>query len=359
MSEYRNGKGGRRNGGRNNFGERGFERKPYGGSGERRTFGERKAGRPTGDRPYEKKPYGERKGGFEQKPFERNGRPERFASRPVRMPSPRLGGRPAPMPAARPPRPVEPAPHPFYGDAEPENILAGRNPIREAIKAGRAIERLLVARGLTGSALEIIARARQAGIVVQEVERSRLDAIYPNHQGMLAYASAADYLPFEELLEIPAERGEDAFFVVLDGVTDPHNLGAILRTAACAGAHGVIVPERRAVGLVPAAVKAAAGALEHIAVSKVGNLRQALETMKERGIWLTAAASDGEDSAEVDLTGPIALVVGAEGDGVSPLIRSTCDRVVSLPMSNDMESLNASVAAGILLYDIRRARARA
>ncbi|MBO4367813.1 MAG: 23S rRNA (guanosine(2251)-2'-O)-methyltransferase RlmB [Clostridia bacterium] len=237
-----------------------------------------------------------------------------------------------------------------------ENILAGRNPIREAINAGRPIEKLLVARGLTGSAVEIIARARQAGIVVQEVDRKRLDAVYPNHQGMVAYASAGEYAELADLLEIPEERGEEPFFVALDGVTDPHNLGAILRSAAAAGAHGVIVPERRAAGLVPAAVKASAGALEHIAVVKVGNLRQALDTLKERGIWLVAAASDGENVYGTDLTGSICLVIGSEGDGIGPLVRSTCDRVVSLPMENGMESLNASVAAGILLYEIRRAR---
>lgn len=237
-----------------------------------------------------------------------------------------------------------------------ENIIAGRNPIREAILAGRPIEKLLVARGLTGSALEIIAKARAAGIVVQEVERARLDAIYSNHQGMLAYASAAEYATLEELMAIPAERGEDPFFVILDGVTDPHNLGAILRSAAAAGAHGVIVPERRAAGLVPAAVKAAAGALEHIAVAKVGNLRQTVEILKDAGVWLMAADADGESVYEADLTGPIALVIGSEGDGVSPIVRNNCDCTLALPMMNGMESLNASVAAGILLYEIRRAR---
>lgn len=271
------------------------------------------------------------------------------------MPRPRFEDRPSRDSRFGRPAPAAPAPS-YSGDAEPENLLVGRNPIREAIRSGKAIERLLIARGLTGSAVEIIAKARDAGIVVQEVERVRLDAIYPNHQGMIAYASAAEYVELDDLLAIPAQKGEEPFFVALDSVTDPHNLGAILRSAACVGAHGVIVPERRAAGLVPAAVKAAAGALEHIAVAKVGNLRNALEKLKDNGIWVTGAASDGEDAAGADLTGPICLVVGSEGDGIGPLIRSTCDRLVSLPMSNVMESLNASVAAGILLYDIRRAR---
>lgn len=356
--ERRGSFGGKSYGEKKSFGDKPYGGKPY---GDKKPYGSKPYGekRSFGDRPYgekrsygEKKPYGEKV--FGSKPYGDKPFGAKSFGRPAPMPRVRVGsGRPAPMPAVRPVRPARVVEE---QDAPAENILAGRNPIREAIMAGHAIEKLLVARGLTGSALEIIARARQAGIVVQEVERVRLDGIYPNHQGMVAYASAAEYTTLEELLKIPAQRGEDPFFVVLDGVTDPHNLGAILRSAAAAGAHGVIVPERRAAGLVPAAVKASAGALEHIAVAKVGNLRQALETLKENGVWLIAAAADGETVYDADLTGPAALVIGSEGDGVSPLIRTTCDRVVSLPMENGMESLNASVAAGILLYEIRRAR---
>ncbi|MDO4739270.1 MAG: 23S rRNA (guanosine(2251)-2'-O)-methyltransferase RlmB [Eubacteriales bacterium] len=330
MPEYRNGKGGGRPGaprGGKEYGPKGYVPR-----GERGGFGAKRS--------YEERTYAAKK------PY---GKPGPKADRPMRGPKS--------APAPRAPRP-RPSYAPSYGEeANLENILAGRNPIREAIINGRHIEKLLVARGLTGSALEIIARARAAGIVVQEVDRVRLDAIYSNHQGMLAYASAAEYVSLQELMEIPAERGEEPFFVILDGVTDPHNLGAILRSAACAGAHGVIVPERRAAGLVPAAVKAAAGALEHIAVAKVGNLRQTVDTLKEAGIWLTAADAEGECVYDADLSGPVCLVIGSEGDGVSPLVLSHCDRTVSLPMSNGMESLNASVAAGILLYEIRKTRA--
>ena len=333
MPDYRNNnKGGGRPGAprkEREYGSKGgyAPRGERGGFGSKRSYEERTAGA-KGSKPYGKGPRGDR-------------------------PAPR-GTRPAPAPKAPRPRPIY---APVYDEpANLENILAGRNPIREAIMAGRDIEKLLVAKGLTGSALEIIARARAAGIVVQEVERARLDAIYSNHQGMLAYASAAEYATLEELMAIPAEKGEDPFFVILDGITDPHNLGAILRSAACAGAHGVIVPERRAAGLVPSAVKAAAGALEHIAVAKVGNLRQTVEILKEAGIWLMAADAEGESVYDADLTGPICLVIGSEGDGVSPLVRSHCDKTLSLPMSNGMESLNASVAAGILLYEIRKTR---
>ena len=258
---------------------------------------------------------------------------------------------------ARPPRPAyvpEPA-----GEAveENENLLSGRNPIREALKSGRDIEKLLVARGeLSGSAREIVAMAKEQHVPVQEVDRVRLDAITPHHQGMLAFASAYRYHTVEDMLALAKERGEDPFLVVLDGITDPHNLGAIIRTAECAGAHGVIVQERRAVGLTPAAVKASAGAVEHIMVARVTNLVTALETLKRQNIWLYAADMAGEDYTAVDFSGGAALVIGAEGEGVSRLVLETCDRRVALPVRGKIESLNASVAAGILLYAAMRSR---
>lgn len=269
------------------------------------------------------------------------------------------------VPVAPPPRPLPPRtfapsarPLPPMAEAElPENLLVGRNPIREAIKAGRDIEKLLVMRGdLSGSAREIVAKAREARIVVQEVDKSRLDAIYPNHQGMLAYVSAANYSSMEEIFEAAAARGEEPFVVVLDGVTDPHNLGAIIRTAECVGAHGVIIPERRSAGLTPAAVKAAAGATEYVKIVKVINLNRTLEELKERGLWVIGAAMDGEDAFRADLTGPTALVIGAEGEGISQLVLKKCDRVLSLPMKGHLDSLNASVAAGVMMYAIMNAR---
>ena len=240
---------------------------------------------------------------------------------------------------------------------ENENLLVGRNPIREAIKAGRELEKLLVARGdLSGSAREIVAKAHEARIVVQEVDRSRLDAIYPNHQGLIAYTSAARYAQLEDIFDRAAERHEDPFIVILDGVTDPHNLGAIIRSAECTGAHGVIIPERRSVGLTPACVKAAAGATEYMPVAKVTNLNREIEALQKRGVWVMAAAMDGESIYGVDLTGPVALVIGSEGDGVSQLTLKKCDRVVSLPMRGHIDSLNASVAAGAMMYAVLQAR---
>ena len=240
---------------------------------------------------------------------------------------------------------------------EPENLLSGRNPIREALKAGRDIEKLLVAKGeLSGSAREIVQMAKEMHIPVQVVERTRLDEITHNHQGMLAFASAYRYSDVESMLEEAKEKGEDPFLVVLDGVTDPMNLGAIIRTAACVGAHGVIVPERRAAGLTPTAVKASAGAIEVVKVARVTNLNRTLDQLKEKGLWLYAADMKGTDFRKVDFSGPCALIVGGEGDGVSRLVSEKSDHIVSLPMSGKLDSLNASVAAGILMYAVQGSR---
>lgn len=261
--------------------------------------------------------------------------------------------RPAPRKDHPAPRTEHPAPRPqeINPYEPPENLLSGRNPIREAIKSGRDIEKLLVARGdLSGTAKEIIAMAREAHIPIQTVERSRLDEITRNHQGMLAFASAYRYYEVEDMLSDAAKKGEDPFLVILDGVTDPQNLGAVIRTAACVGVHGVIVPERRAVGLTPSAVKASAGAVETVKVARVTNLNRTLEDLKARGIWLYAADMEGKDYRKVDFGGPMALIIGAEGEGVSRLVLENSDYRVSLPMKGGVGSLNASVAAGILMY---------
>ncbi len=264
---------------------------------------------------------------------------------PSRKPVPKPERREAPKPEFRPEPPRDEAFLP------PENLLSGRNPIREAIKSGRDIEKLLVARGdLSGTAKEIIAMARDRHIPIQTVDRSRLDEITKNHQGMLAFASAYRYYDVEDMLAEAREKGEAPFLIVLDGVTDPQNLGAIIRTAACVGAHGVIVPERRAVGLTPSAVKASAGAIETVKVARVTNLTRTLEMLKAQGVWLYAADMDGEDYRKVDFSGPMALIVGAEGEGVSRLVLEACDYRVSLPMRGGVGSLNASVAAGVLMY---------
>lgn len=239
----------------------------------------------------------------------------------------------------------------------PENLIVGRNAVREALRAGRDMEKLLVSRGeATGSLREILALAREKGVVVQEVDRRRLDEMAENHQGVAALASMYAYSTLEEILALAREKSEPPFLVVLDGITDPHNLGAIVRTAECMGAHGVILPERRAVGLTPAAMKAAAGALEWIKVARVTNLTRALETLKAQNVWTYATDMDGEDYRRVNFSGGCALVIGAEGQGVSRLVRETCDQVVSIPMKGHIDSLNASVAAGVILAEIARQR---
>ena len=241
--------------------------------------------------------------------------------------------------------------------AAPENLLAGRNPIREALRAGRDIEKLMVLKGeLTGSAREIVQMAREQHIVVQEVEKIRLDEIAHNHQGMIAIASAYKYSTVEAMLQEAADKGEDPFLILLDGVTDPHNLGAIIRSAECVGAHGVIVPERRSVGLTTAAVKASAGAVEHMKVARVVNLNRTIEELKQRNIWTYALTMDGEDYERVNFKGGCALIVGSEGEGVSRLVLENCDQKVSLPMAGHIDSLNASVAAGIVMYRVLSSR---
>ena len=267
-------------------------------------------------------------------------------------PRPQADRRPAKPPVAPPPKPV------VIEEELINNILTGRNPIREALKSGRDIEKLMVAKGdLSGTAREIVAMAHEAHVPVQMVERIRLDEIAKNHQGMIAFASAYQYADVDDMLEVAAERGEDPFLIILDGVTDPHNLGAVIRTAAAVGAHGVIVPERRAVGLTPAAVKASAGGVEHIKVARVVNLTNEIKRLQEKGIWFFGADAEGEDYRKVNFSGPCALIIGSEGDGISRLVREQCDHIVSIPMKNPaMESLNASVAAGILMYAASAAR---
>lgn len=243
-------------------------------------------------------------------------------------------------------------------EVDPEQIICGRNPIREALRAGRPIEKLLAASELSGSAREIVKMAKDAGAVVQIVDRARLDQIYPAHQGLLAYVAAVKYSSVEEMLALAKEKGEDPFLILLDGITDPHNLGAIIRSAECAGAHGVIIPERRASGLTATVAKAAAGALESMKIARVVNLNRTIDELKEKGVWIIGTSMDGENALNADLTGPIGLVIGSEGEGISRLTMEKCDRMLTLPMKGKIESLNASVAAGVLMYAVLGARAK-
>ena len=324
------------------------DRKPY---GEKKSFGDRK---PYGEKKSygDREPYGEKKSFGDRKPYERR---DRYDRRPEMTDE-----RPAPSYRDSEYRPVAVAPvmaQPVAEEAVQENLLAGRNPIREALKAGRDIEKLLVQKGeLTGSAREIVQMAKEAHIPVQEVEHQRLNELAKNHQGMVAFASAYQYSTVEAMLAEAEEKGEEPFLILLDGITDPHNLGAIIRSAECVGAHGVIVPERRAVGLTPAAVKASAGAIEHIKVARVVNMTRVIEMLKARNIWTYALTMDGTDYEKVNFKGGVALVVGSEGEGISHLVLENCDQKVSLPMAGHLDSLNASVAAGVVMYRVLSSR---
>lgn len=240
--------------------------------------------------------------------------------------------------------------------------IVGRRSVQEALRAGRELEKLLVAEGVAkGSVAVLLKNARERGIPVQYVPRNRLDRLTAgaNHQGVVAEAAAYRYARLEDLFRRAEERGESPFFILLDGIEDPHNLGSILRTADAAGAHGVIIPKRRAVGLTYAVGKASAGAVEHIPVVRVTNLPRTAEELKEAGLWIIGSSPEGEsDYTEADYTMPLGLVIGSEGRGMSRLMKETCDLLVRLPMAGRVASLNASVAAALLMYEVLRRRRR-
>ena len=240
-----------------------------------------------------------------------------------------------------------------------EDVIAGRNAVQEALRAGRNIDCLYVTRGShTGSLVALIAQAKKAEIPVKEADSRKLDFLCgnANHQGVIAIAAVKDYASVDDMFALAEERNEAPFLILADELEDPHNLGAILRTAECAGAHGVIIPKRRAVGLTYAVGKASAGAVEYVPVARVTNMAKTVEQLKERGVWIYTADMDGEDWCTVDYSGPVGLVIGNEGAGVSRLIKERSDFTVSLPMAGKIQSLNASVACGVLCYEIARQR---
>ena len=241
-----------------------------------------------------------------------------------------------------------------------ENLLEGRNAVTEALRAGRTIDKLYIASGETDKALaRLAAMARQAGAAVVECDRRKLDQMSQTgaHQGVIAQAAVHDYCTVDEMLALAKERGEAPLLVLCDELTDPHNLGAILRTAECAGAHGVIIPKRRSVGLTAVVGKASAGAVEYMPVARVANLTQTIEALKKQGVWVFGTAADADTALYgADLKGPAAIVIGSEGEGMSRLVAESCDFRVSIPMKGRISSLNASAAAAILLYEAVRQR---
>ena len=246
--------------------------------------------------------------------------------------------------------------------ADSEGQVEGRNPVLEVLRSGRTVEKLLISKGaMEGSILEIAQKAKAQGIVVQEVDRRRLNELSMTdgaHQGVIAFVTPYSYVGVEDILERASRQGEDPFIIVLDEITDPYNLGSVIRTAECCGAHGVIIPKRRAAGLTPAAIKASAGAVEFVPVAKVTNISDTLDLLKRHGLWVAGADMDGETYTSRDLTGPLALVVGSEGRGLGRLVREKCDFLVRIPMLGRISSLNASVAAGVLMYEVNRQRSK-
>lgn len=246
-----------------------------------------------------------------------------------------------------------------FENEQRQDLIIGRNAVAEALKSGRAIDSLLVARGERGGSIgKIIADSRDRGIVVKETDVRKLDKICggSNHQGVAAWVAAHEYSSIEDILNNAESKGEQPFVIICDEIEDPHNLGAIIRTADACGAHGIIIPKRRGVSLTYAVGKVSAGAVEYVPVAKVANLASTIEELKEKGFWVYGADMNGTRWDKQDYSGSVALVIGSEGKGISRLVREKCDFIVSLPMKGKINSLNASVAAGILMYEIAKHR---
>ena len=240
-----------------------------------------------------------------------------------------------------------------------EFTIEGRNAVIEAFRSGKTIDKLFILDGCQDGPIQTIKReAKKGDTIVKFVDKERLDQMSETgtHQGVIAYVSAFTYAEVDDILAAAAEKGEQPFIFILDGIEDPHNLGAIIRTANLAGAHGVIIPKHRAAGLTPTVARTSAGALNYTPVAKVTNLVSTINDLKKQGIWFVCADMDGEIMYDMNLTGPIGLVIGNEGDGVSRLVREACDMTAQIPMNGDIDSLNASVAAGVLAFEIVRQR---
>ena len=337
------------------------DRKPYGKKPfDRREDGERSYGkkpydrREDGDRSYGKKPFEKRDGQkpFGKKPFDRqNDERKPFGKKPFDRQN-----------DERRPQQPDRSQQQNENDEQPY-LLIGRNAVREAVKSGRSIDRILVTNERDGSLGEIVTLARERKLVVREVDRRKLDELCmpfghggktANHQGIVAYAAGVTYCDIADILDVAKARGEAPFVIVLDEIEDPHNLGSIIRSADCAGAHGVVSGKRRSASVTAAAVKASAGATEYVKIARVVNINAALAQLKSAGLWVAGADMKGESMRSAALKGPLALVIGNEGEGISKLVRENCDFLVSIPMQGHIDSLNAGVAAAILMFEKKR-----
>lgn len=244
-------------------------------------------------------------------------------------------------------------------DKEQKNIICGKNPVLEALRSGREIDRLLIAHGAGGGSInEIVAKCSKRGVLIKEVSPQKLDYYCggANHQGVAVMFASQEYSTVEDILGFAQERNEPPFLVICDEIEDPHNLGAIIRTAEVSGVHGIIIPKRRSASLNATVAKTSAGALEYMRVARVTNISATIEELKEKGVWVFGADMNGEDYRKTDFTVPCALVIGNEGKGIGTLVAKKCDKIISLPMKGKINSLNASVAAGILMYKVMECR---
>ena len=316
---------------RKSYGERGGYKKDFGGE---RSYDKK----PYGDKPYGKKSYGDKKP-YEKKFDRRDG--EQKSTAPVQQENPQQQG----------------------GEDELPYLLIGRNAVREAIKNGRSIDRILVVKEQDGSLGEIVSMARDRNLVLRETDRKKLDELCmpfghggktANHQGIVAYAAGVEYCQVSDILKAAKDKGEDPFVIVLDGIEDPYNLGSIIRSAECAGAHGVVIGKRRSASVTAAAVKSSAGATEYMKIARVVNISGAIEELKRAGLWVAGADMSGVSMQKQGLNGPLALVIGSEGSGMTKLVRESCDFLVSIPMFGHIDSLNAGVAAAVLMFEKRR-----
>ena len=332
-------------------GDRTNKKPAYGRSGDFRKQG------PQQKDGYPKKPFG--RDFDERRPFDRNNGERRSFDRnnDERKPFDRKRVR-----DDQPKKPYTPAPVENERDEQPF-LLIGRNAVREALKSGRSIDRVLVTTEHDGSLGEIVTLARERKLVVREVDRKKLDELCmpfghggktANHQGVVAYAAGVTYCEVSDILEAAKEKSEAPFVIVLDGVEDPHNLGSVIRSADCAGAHGVIIGKRRSASVTAAAVKASAGATEYMKIARVVNISAALNELKAAGVWIAGADMQGEDMHTAAMKGPLAIVIGNEGEGLSKLVRDNCDFLVSIPMQGHIDSLNAGVAAAVLMFEKKR-----
>ena len=343
------------------YGERSYDRKPYGErSYDRKPYGERSYDRkPYGERSYDRKPFGDKKEHGERSYYRKSTGDKKPYDKEFKRKDDRFGFEADDNIEALK---LENENEATDGTELP-NIIMGRNPVKEAIKSGRSIDRILVIKEHDGSLGEIITLAREAKLVIREVERSKLDELCMpfghngksgNHQGIVAEIPGVEYAELEDILEYAEVRGEKPFIILLDGIEDPHNLGSIIRSAECAGAHGVVITKRRSASVTATVVKTSAGAAEHMRIVRVPNLSNTINLLKEKNIWIAGADMAGKPMYDVDMKGGFALVIGSEGNGLSKLIKEQCDFLVSIPLKGHLDSLNAAVAGAIIMFEKNR-----